>query len=549
MSLVLFHGSGAGDFVLESTTSLPAFEDLKESVLELLKARGDTHAIELLSKYPFNLCAATNHFNDEFCVLHASVPVGLYEEARLRGTSAANRGAFLRIANTFTEIGAYVRFIAVDLSRRSAGGQQEKPSSAMPASPSLSLKVFLCHASGDKPAVRELYDRLVADGFSPWLDEKSLVAGQDWHHEIKKAVRASDVVVVCLSNGSITKEGYVQKEIKLALDVEEEKPEGTIYIIPARLEEVRVPDRLIRWQWVNLFDQNGYSELVRALRLRHAATTQKSTPAPEAQPRSPNKANENELTEAMYSAYYESKKLKYNPARFFQMLLEKGALATAKSLLAGDIDGISEGFTTLWKLKRLDLSVEAICLRPEFRGFFSDKERSTARKRLGQVGYQTEAETADRVPESNEVQTKLENVLRNALVGTKSSNARESIKIQNRDGTPEPLLVTGSYQSAQDSSMRVIYGILKIINKTQQPVSIAPLRLMVDGKEWPVHRVFFQRMVPVPTKDAEATVLGNHVDEYRLLFMFPSGNCPERKSGTVVFRIDDEERPISVQFG
>jgi hypothetical protein len=310
-------------------------------------------------------------------------------EAGLHGTSGSNRGAFSRIANTFTEIGPYVRFTPVNLARLSARRPQGKPSSASGTTPVAleppRLKVFLCHASGDKQAVRELYDRLTTDGFLPWLDQKNLIAGQDWRNEITKAVRVSDVVVVCLSKGSVTKEGYVQKEIRLALDVEEEKPEGTIFIIPTRLEEVQVPDRLARWQWVNLYDPDGYGDLVRALNSRYSTNTQE--PRSVAEPPSTNA--ENDLTEAMYSAYHESKKLKYNPVRFLKMLSGKGAFATAKLLLAGDFDDISEGFTKLWKLNRLDLTVEAICLRPQFRGLFSEKELSIARKRLEKVGYQS----------------------------------------------------------------------------------------------------------------------------------------------------------------
>ena len=93
------------------------------------------------------------------------------------------------------------------------------------------LRVFLCHASGDKPAVRKLYQRLVKDGVAPWLDEEDLAPGQDWEVEIRKAVQASDIVLVCLSLRSITKEGFVQKEIKFALDAADEKPQGTIFLI------------------------------------------------------------------------------------------------------------------------------------------------------------------------------------------------------------------------------------------------------------------------------------------------------------------------------
>ncbi len=48
------------------------------------------------------------------------------------------------------------------------------------------IRAFLCHSSGDKVAVRDLYLRLKADGFLPWLDEENLIAGQDWEYEIKE---------------------------------------------------------------------------------------------------------------------------------------------------------------------------------------------------------------------------------------------------------------------------------------------------------------------------------------------------------------------------
>jgi len=132
------------------------------------------------------------------------------------------------------------------------------------------LRVFLCHANEDKPKVRELYRRLRADGIDVWFDEKSLLPGQDWRVEIPKAVRESDVVIVCMSSVSARKEGFVQAEINFALDKALEKPPGTIYIIPAKLEECDVPDTLSRWQWVNLFEdvESGYEMLMLSLKLR-----------------------------------------------------------------------------------------------------------------------------------------------------------------------------------------------------------------------------------------------------------------------------------------
>jgi len=62
----------------------------------------------------------------------------------------------------------------------------------------------------------------------------------------------------------------VQKEIRFALDKAEEKPEGTIFIIPALLENCEVPQRLSRRHWVKLFEKNGYNLLMKALAVRAA---------------------------------------------------------------------------------------------------------------------------------------------------------------------------------------------------------------------------------------------------------------------------------------
>lgn len=130
------------------------------------------------------------------------------------------------------------------------------------------LKVFLCHASEDKPEVRELYKRLRQDGIDPWFDEVDLVGGIEWDIEIRKTVRKCDVILVCLTALSASKTGYGQKEIKFALDIADEKPEGTIYIIPLLFERCEVPFRLEKWQWIRYFDDDGYEKLIRALRVR-----------------------------------------------------------------------------------------------------------------------------------------------------------------------------------------------------------------------------------------------------------------------------------------
>ena len=128
------------------------------------------------------------------------------------------------------------------------------------------LSVFLCHSSGDKATVRDLYYKLLNDGIDPWLDQEKLVGGTDWSLEINKAIRRAHAVIVCLSKASITKRGFVQKEIKHALDVADEQPEGAIFLIPLRLEECDLPERLHGKQRIDYFSPQGYHRLLRALK-------------------------------------------------------------------------------------------------------------------------------------------------------------------------------------------------------------------------------------------------------------------------------------------
>jgi formylglycine-generating enzyme required for sulfatase activity len=135
------------------------------------------------------------------------------------------------------------------------------------------LRVFLCHSSQDKPIVRELYQKLIAEGWiDPWLDEEKLIPGQDWDLEIEKAVETSDIILVCVSNQSVSKEGYLQKELRLVLEVTMNMPEGAIFLIPMKLEECEIPRRLRTWQWVDYFPParraSAYGKLLAALKLR-----------------------------------------------------------------------------------------------------------------------------------------------------------------------------------------------------------------------------------------------------------------------------------------
>jgi formylglycine-generating enzyme required for sulfatase activity len=146
----------------------------------------------------------------------------------------------------------------------------------VPDSASRPLRIFLCHSSSDKPTVRELYQKLSTEGWiDVWLDEEKLLPGQDWNYEIELALDKSDAVIVTLSTDSVSKEGYVQKELRFALDIALEKPEGTIFILPVRLDDCERPRRLRSIQGIDYFPPESrelaYARLRQSLKLRAQA--------------------------------------------------------------------------------------------------------------------------------------------------------------------------------------------------------------------------------------------------------------------------------------
>lgn len=133
------------------------------------------------------------------------------------------------------------------------------------------LQVFLLYARGDKDAVRRLYNRISQDGAKGWLDVEKILPGQDWEYEVRKAIHASDMVLVCLSRRFNKQGGYRHEELRIALEKANSLPDGEIFIIPARLEKCDMPEPLRRWQRVDLFEAGGYKKLLRTLKLQIAS--------------------------------------------------------------------------------------------------------------------------------------------------------------------------------------------------------------------------------------------------------------------------------------
>ena len=79
--------------------------------------------------------------------------------------------------------------------------------------------VFISYAHEDIDKAKSLYDELKFAGLDPWLDDKSIIAGEKWKIAIEETIINSRFFVVPFS--SLEKNTYVQKEIEYALDLME----------------------------------------------------------------------------------------------------------------------------------------------------------------------------------------------------------------------------------------------------------------------------------------------------------------------------------------
>ena len=112
--LVLHHGSGAQDFsILDGALDDEAWASVKQVACRFLRARHSDRAAEILETTPFQVSHGTNSFQDEFEVLHRSVPIEEYAALEEKRCVSEDSLVYRDIANTISELGHYIRFIAI----------------------------------------------------------------------------------------------------------------------------------------------------------------------------------------------------------------------------------------------------------------------------------------------------------------------------------------------------------------------------------------------------------------------------------------------------
>jgi tetratricopeptide (TPR) repeat protein len=126
-------------------------------------------------------------------------------------------------------------------------------------------KVFISYARSDVSFATDIYWFLRNNGCNTWMDIYDLVPGQDWELEINHNIKTADFFIACLSNNSVSKRGYIQKELKEAISTLEQIPDGEIYIIPVRIDDCLVPSTLESRQWLDWSATNSKTNLLKAV--------------------------------------------------------------------------------------------------------------------------------------------------------------------------------------------------------------------------------------------------------------------------------------------
>ncbi len=127
--------------------------------------------------------------------------------------------------------------------------------------------IFLSYAKEDAAAVQRIYRELRHAGVHPWMDKppapwdlEGIGPGEEWDTVIRQRLAEAELVLVFLSKTSVAKQGYVQREYRLALNLAAAQPPGSVFLIPVLLEDCEPPDlrvdqiNLRQFQWIRLLE-------------------------------------------------------------------------------------------------------------------------------------------------------------------------------------------------------------------------------------------------------------------------------------------------------
>lgn len=130
------------------------------------------------------------------------------------------------------------------------------------------MRIFLGYASEHLETAREVYALLKSLNDEVWFDKEALIGGDDWDRERAEAQKIADFVVHLISKEVFSRPGVVNREIKQTLRLIEDQPIGASYAVFIRLDELRMPVELLRFQYIDYFSETWRDQLTQAVAKR-----------------------------------------------------------------------------------------------------------------------------------------------------------------------------------------------------------------------------------------------------------------------------------------
>jgi len=133
---------------------------------------------------------------------------------------------------------------------------------------------FMAYVNEDKDEVEELYIGLSSDEspVKPWMYSKDKTVGRKTKEEIEEIINLSKFAIICLSNNSYEKgKSFFHKEIRISLEIINELPPKTIFLLPVRFDKCTILDYSVGGQnindlnYCNYFEDDGFQQIIKAI--------------------------------------------------------------------------------------------------------------------------------------------------------------------------------------------------------------------------------------------------------------------------------------------
>jgi hypothetical protein len=135
---------------------------------------------------------------------------------------------------------------------------------SMAREPSEKRRVFLCHASSDKPFVRQVRNDLANAGHSVWIDEFEIKVGDSIVTKIDEATEKADALVLFISEAAMSSD-WVKREWSSSLS--RMLSGSSIKVLPVVIEDCSRPALLSDIKYADFRESynSGLNELLQAL--------------------------------------------------------------------------------------------------------------------------------------------------------------------------------------------------------------------------------------------------------------------------------------------